>query len=352
MDQPAEKSKIEGKKSKFYRKSFTLLYRILLKLLNHAYPAQIARDLNMDRQKVFYHVHRLEREGYVVKEFRDAIENYSLTELGQKLFEEIKFFMKSQKSSLYVTNASNIRNHNLAVKLKIIRSNPTADLSKEAGYHVNPANKGRIFVIAFPISMTVELYSEHVLIDFHKFRTQPTTFMNDLFLRMWKGIWYLSGLLERKYGIVVDAYEPEIVRFHQANERPDLDDKVKEKMQVTIDLGRKSKVIFPTEIPASAWMDRSMGHVEIETNDLVYEENLITMPERVSNIEANQARQIEIEGKFAEQIELHLEVEDRTLEKLNNDIEIQKKNIEIQEKTVSILSEIRDSIKASREVKL
>lgn len=298
------------KQSKIYRKSFTLLYQILIRLINHLYPTQIANQLNMDKQKIFYHVHNLERRGYIKKEFKDAIENYTLTEKGEKLFQEIKLFIKSKKSALYVTK-SNIRSHNLAVKLKIIRSNPNADFSNELSYNVNPANKGKIFVIAFPISMTVEIYQENVIIDFHKFYTQPTTFMNDFFIRLWKGMLYVNDYLARKYDIRLDLFEPEIVRFHLANERPDLDNKVKEKVQVTIGLGRKAKVIFPSETDAKAWIDKSHGHVDIETNDLLYEEKLLLMPESIDRL-ANQQIKMNLQtdqrlNDFSKNIASHTE---------------------------------------------
>ncbi len=299
-----ESKRLRKKKSDFYSKSYTLLHRILTRLGQGLYPTQIATQLNVRKQNVFHYIYRLENHKYIQRDFRDVFLRYSLTEKGRKFLVFLAQDRKSPKSSLYVKE-SNIRSHNLGIKLRILRDNPDADFSNELNYGTNPANRGKMFTITFPIPMTVEKYTKHMVIDFHKFYTKPTTFMNDFYLRMWKGVWYISEYMKRKYDIRVDALEPEIIRFHLANERPDMNDKVKERAMVKVNLKRKSRVIFPTDMDAKAWLDRSQGNVEIETNDTLYEEKMLLMPENVDRIGQYLVDQNKIMNTFSKNIAKH-----------------------------------------------
>lgn len=315
------RKKSSPKSAKIYKKSFTLLYRILVRLQNKLYPSQIARQLGISKQLCLYHIWRLEREKLIKREVKEAITIYSLTPKGNEFLQKIR---QSKRFLLYVRK-ENIRNHNLAIKLKILTDNSQADFSKELDYREVLKGKkhwkAKVFVFPFPISATIEKNPEYIIVNFHKFYSSPQTFLNDFFLKVFKGISYVCDYFYQKYEIKLDRYEPEIIRFHLANERPDLNEKVKKKAQITVGLNRKAKVIFPTNFDAKAWLDRSQGNVEIETNDLTYEENLLMMPEAIHSI-AN------LLPKFQQSIEM----------------EIQNKQLHL-----SVLTDMKDTLKAIRE---
>jgi len=56
--------------------------------------------------------------------------------------------------------------------------------------------------------------------------------------------------------------------------------------KIEVDLGRKAESIHgEMKQEAKAWIDKSQGQAEIETNDLLYEEKLLLMPEKVFEID-------------------------------------------------------------------
>lgn len=320
-------SELQNSLQNFAIRNLQLLYKILVRVALGLYCSQIARQLNLSHQIVSYYMKKLEICGFIALEVKTNFKSYKLTPEGEQLLQELKAASKedlqkglAKKSLLYVrTQKQHIRTHNLAFKLKILQDNPEADFSKELGYkEVKKANNNwlaKYFVISTPIGMTIEKTPKHVIVNFHKFYSEPKNYMNDFFSKVWKGLLYVASYFERKYGIILDYFEPEVIRFHLANEGPDLNDKVEEKVQIKVNLGRKAKVIFPASFEAKAWLDRSGGQVEIETNDMLYEEKLLMMPEilydlnqRWGRLEGLMEKQIYVMSEFTEQIKLHLNV--------------------------------------------
>ena len=99
-----------------------------------------------------------------------------------------------------------------------------------------------------------------------------------------------------------------------------------------------SKIFGRFKLPG-VYVNASDGSEELEESQDSYAvENLLKLPEKINAIEQHQLGQSQILSSFTEQISLHLKVEDRTLEKLDNDIAIQKE-------TMKTLQEIRDAIR-------
>jgi len=84
--------------------------------------------------------------------------------------------------------------------------------------------------------------------------------------------------------------------------------RIEKKKTVEISLNRPAEGIYPSQETAKSWLDRSYGDVDIETNDMIYEEKLLLMPETVFNLSKNLDRLNPILDNFAKQILLHLQV--------------------------------------------
>ena len=318
---------VKGKKTKIAtskrkaatskKESDTLAFRVLSHLSHGQYPKQIARQLRVSYDCVRRIIKKLDAIGAIKREFRTNFVSYKLTEFGKKITSSGQ---SGAPSLLYVRKKApllktTIRSHNFGMKFKVLKDNQTADYSKEIAYKEVKKARGRwtskYFVITHPLGLTIEKTPGNVIIHFHKFYTNRRAFQNDMLRTQWKGMLCAMSKFQ-KYGVTLDVFEPEIVRFHLANERPDLNDSVTDKSAVKVDLKRKAKVIFPASFDAKAWLDRSHGDVEVETNDSIYEEKLLMMPEKVHQLHGEfaplMAQNIEVMAAFSEQISLHLGV--------------------------------------------
>jgi len=283
---------------KIYKKSLTSIYRILVRISQGMYPSQIARQLNMSKSHVNYFLKRLERCGYIKREFRTNFVCYSLTEKGNELLKNIR----SSKFSLPVRE-KHVRTHTLTIKFPILKDNPEAKFDSKV--EINNWIK-QYALVTFPIGITIEKTTKHVVVYFHKFYTKQSNFLSDFFSWVLRGVYYVYYYLMKEKGIQIDIFSGEIIRQHIANESPEFNKRVERKKTVEVSLNRKAKAIYPANFVAKAWIDRSLGNVEIETNDMVYEEKLLLMPEIVHALDKKLAPVLE---NLTKQINLHLEIQ-------------------------------------------
>ena len=281
--------------SKKPSKNVLLLYRILKAIKKGMYPAQIARQLRLSKQLVSYHIKQAEKKGLVKLEFRTNFNSYILTEKG------LEFIRKVKKVSIPSTSSS-VRLHNLAVKFPILRDNPGAEWDEE--------NELRNWIegysrVSFPVGLTVKKTTRSVVVYFHQFRTVRPMFLTEFYSWVLKGIILVQMWLSREKGILIDVMNGEVLRQHVANESPEFNKRVGKRMTVEVKLGRRAESVYPSREDAKAWIDRSLGNVDIETNDMLYEEKLLMMPEYMHQVASTFIPAVEELGK---QIRLHLEV--------------------------------------------
>jgi len=150
-------------------------------------------------------------------------------------------------------------------------------------------------------------------------RLDPSRY-SSLYAAVFDGLYHAVSYLY-SIGIVVDWTTLKQVDQEVVFDQSDYDNLVK-KGKYSVDLARKAEGILNyLDNNAKAWLDRSMGPLEIETNDLEYTRRLLLMPEIIYNLDKKLAPILE---ELSNQIRLHLEVEERTLstlEKLSRYIE-------------------------------
>lgn len=164
--------------------------------------------------------------------------------------------------------------------------------------------------------------------NFSTFETRRERFLDDYTDYIRRGEWYAYfWLLER--GIKIDILEGKTVRQHLAAEAPEVDSKLPRGGTVRVKLGRKARSAFPGDTEAAAWADRSLGGIpDAETNDLVWMERYLEMPESVAEL-----RNLLFPGlvEFSKQLSLH--------------IQVQKANLHLAKKNLHVLTAIENTVR-------
>lgn len=296
-----------------------MIWKILLKVRDGQYNSQIARQLGLKKQNIAYFLKKLEKNGYIQRKFRSNFVFYELTDKGKE-------FLKGQSQNFSLSSRKgHSRLHNLVISFPILEDNPDASFGKEVSLN-NWVSK--YSVISFPIGITIQKTPRNVIAHFHQFETSKEMFLTDFYNWILKGVYYLYYYLMREKRIKIDIFDGRVIRQHISNEEPDLNEKIDQKMTTQIDLNRKAKSIFQTQENARAWIDRSYGNVEIETNDMLYEEKFLKMPELIYELSQNFAPAIE---KLTQQINLHLEVMQQIKEAIGKLNEILDKRGEVKD---------------------
>jgi len=297
-------------------KTLTLRLKILYYIKKGLYGNQIARKLNISKQLVNYHLKYLESKGYIKSEYRTSFKAYSITDSGLKYLESQKSKLRSKKISLGMNDKAQAKKpvslHNFVVKYPILREqNIPFNWDKEVS--LNGWIQKFYKLDKYPIEITIKKTTKHIIAYFKQLETNKDMFFTDFMNYALKGAYYVYYFLMKEAGIEIDIFNGEVISQHIANIEEDLNDKVDHKATFKVMLNRKSKSIYNTNIDASAWIDRSYGDVEIETNDLLYEEKLLLMPERVDRLYNEFLPAIE---RLTAQINLHLEVQREMLRTL------------------------------------
>jgi hypothetical protein len=256
-------------------RNISLFRKIIKELEKWNYQSKIAEKLKIKKQLCWYYVKKAEKLGLIRKKYRTSIAVYEVLPIWKEVEKIIlEEFIKSKNATLRVKS---VRTHNLAVKFPILQDNPGAKFEKEV--KVNGWVKKFDF-ITFPIRMTVEKTPQNVILYFHEFSADPTNFLTYMFRYVLKGVLLAYEHL-RKKGIKINILEGEVIREHISNEIPSLNSLIPKTRTVEIKLGRKARSIYPFDKEGRVWIDRSRGNVEVETNDLSYEEKFLMFPEEV-----------------------------------------------------------------------
>lgn len=173
------------------------------------------------------------------------------------------------------------RFHDLKLKIPIIaRGSPLARKVKINNW-IKEYQK-----IDIPMSITIEATTRSVILHYHEHEFErDNDFMIQSWMWMWKGAhgaeYYLS-----QFGYKLDMINAEVINQHIATqqEKP-IDARVPKHTQITVGLERQQATFTgKTKKEATAWLEKSKGIAEVESDDLTYQEKLILMPEKIHDI--------------------------------------------------------------------
>lgn len=278
------------------KKSWRDAYKMLILVRDGHYSSAIARMMKLPRTTCDHRIRRLEATGFVRLDVKSAANFYKLTKKGYEFIKDYRCQL-----SRYRGEQGKNRMHRLNVKFKILRDNEKAVFGSE--HEMNNWIQ-KYTRLTFPIGITLQKNPDTIVVMFHEFESDKRRTFTDFFNHVMRGTYYVYNMLREKYGIIIDVASAETTDQHLANERPDLDGKLDNKKRTALGLNRKASSYFPFKKPARSWLDYSKGMPEIETNDLLYEERLLMMPETIQAINDKFTPALE---RLTAQIELHLQ---------------------------------------------
>jgi len=265
-------SKVKIRKQNFY------LYGNILELLKKGmYNSQIADKLKMSKQRVNYYLKNLERLKFIKEDIRSSYKTYKVTGEGNKFISQLKSNITSQSFSLGMRQDS-VRSHNFRVKFKILKDNKKAKWEKEIKLN-NWIKKTK--KINIPFNLTIEKTNKNIILIFSNIISDLRTHHNKLDDFKRKAEYYAYYYLKDHLGVVIDILSGKTINHHIGTNADQLKQKADPKETIEIDLKRKSQSVYPTDINAKVWIDRSKKFLEQETNDLSYMMKMAMMPESI-----------------------------------------------------------------------
>jgi predicted transcriptional regulator len=321
------KEKKQAIKTKF-QQNLLLIRRRLLRLFQQGlYVSQAAKQLNISKQLCLYYTKGLTRQGYLNRDYKSAYANYSLTPKALRFLSKVKDF------SLPMSHI-NTRLHNISIEYPILQDNPKATWDKDTQLRNWIAHYD---YCDLPIDVTIKKTPGKIIAYYKQFSTSAASFLPEFFKWQRKSEYYLKLYLQKEKGILIDEVNGEFLHHHIATDAQQYEGVLDKRSSVEVDLGRPAVSILPVkEQNAKAWYDRSLGKVEIETNDLLYNEKLVRMPEEVFKISGSIADFTQAVDALTKQINLHLEV--------------QRESLKTQIQTGKTLEELNKAIKELRRV--
>lgn len=300
LSKTAHKRKAAGLSPDF-KKIRRYHYKILILIKKGSYAEKISRQTKTPVSTVKDRIRMLLDNGFVKVDVKSSATFYKLTKKG---YEVIKAY--NAGFSRYLRQKKN-RLHRLNVKFPILEDNKEAKFDRE--HKLNNWIQ-KYTTLSFPIGVTIKKTSKSIIAMFHEFETDNTRTLTDFFNHVMKGTNYVYYYCMKRLDIRIDIFNGEVIDQHLVNEMPELKGKIEESKTTTLSLNRKAKSFFKTKINAKAWIDHSKGMPEIETNDFLYEEKLLAMPE---NMEALRKELTPAVIELRNEIRVHLEIQRETL---------------------------------------
>jgi len=295
-----------------YFRSLTLPYQVLKRLDRGEYGAQIAKEIGITKQGVQHYITKLSGYNFIESEFRGTFKAWKLTKEGRTF---LRFAKHTSKAiSLGTTKPllpRTTRLHALNVKFPILKEKDGVPWTQEVKL-TNWIQKSRPADWDPRIEISLVKKTKCVVACFHTLKSTKPLFISEFMGKIVQGTFYIYAYLNNR-GITVDPFNAKIISQHIANESPEYENGVDKTLTVSKKLHRKVGGPFLSDLEAKAWIDRSEGMLEVETNDLIYEEKLLEMPETLYDLKTDL---IPIMEDFAKNIRLHLEVQRQTLKTL------------------------------------
>lgn len=290
---------------------------------------KLIRILMMNKTTIYRHLYNL-TEQRLISKLGKSPAVYSATARGRI---ELMNFIKHTKSRTKLHKVAlpslrlvpqKTRVHALAIKYPLLEDNFTGDWDKVVS---NFKNSIKNYIFIPEASVTIEKTSKSIILHIHK-KTINTRELLSGYLEWLNSLTAFTYYFLLKKGIKFDHWNGKIIRQHIATKAEDFEERVG-KGTFEIDLNRKAKSYFPSSMDAKAWIDRSKGGLEIESNDLPYKEKFLLMPELIFEIDNNVS-------DFKDNLELY-----------NRSLKVYDKNIKLH---IEVMTEMKNTLKEMRNI--
>lgn len=267
-------------------RNFEIEKKIIVLIAEGLYPSKIATVLKVSTTLIIKHLKRLEREG-ILRSYGKCPKFYETTKKDFKPFKvnsslPMNDGLNSDVKQPFISDK--IRLHDFKVKIPIIKAGKIRLTPKKC--KINNWVK-EYYNVDLPTKATLEITTRSAIIHFHSTEIPRNMGFNRALVEFaTKGIVAVVSYLGRS-GYRMDLMNPRVISQHlAADAAKDIDNQVAESAVFKLNLSRPATTItgnLATE--AAAWVDRSKGALEIETNDMLYEQALLEMPLRVIRVE-------------------------------------------------------------------
>ncbi|MDD3906485.1 MAG: helix-turn-helix domain-containing protein [Candidatus Omnitrophica bacterium] len=275
-------------------RNYEIEKRIMALVGEGLYPSKIANVLNVSTTLILKHLKRLEKEGrlesygkcpkfYNLKDvaFKRCNVGFSLPMNGRFKLRGKTDGLKSQKKPLI---SDVIRLHDFKIKIPILQKGKMVLTSKKV--EINNWVK-EYYNLDLPTKATLEITTQSAIIHFHSTDIPRNMGFNRALVEFaTRGMVAVVSYLGR-HGYRLDLMNPRVISQHlAADTAEEIDKQVSEGTVFKINLNRPAATITgEMQAGAAAWVDRSKGALEIETNDIIYEQALLEMPMRLIRVE-------------------------------------------------------------------
>jgi DNA-binding MarR family transcriptional regulator len=287
----------------------------------------VAQELGIPQQTVSRYTKKAVREGLLVLKLNSRPRFYALTPEGKKFVSKHSDYEKQQRRrilspgknkglSLRIKGGSSLLSlHHLACKLPRL-GGKISDFERKAfkkRFH-HWTTKYAYRDDTFPPEIrTIRFTTKNVIVYFEEkiFERNPS-FAKDYVSWFFKSVAATKRFLQKKYGLLTG--EPQIISQHIENKMPEYDKVCDPSLNIRVKLGRPAvsatgvlKDKKGLDVEAYAEIHRSKRRspdriLDLETNDMRYEEKLINMPTYVADLHQLTP---ELLG-YSEQISKHL----------------------------------------------
>lgn len=257
----------------------------LLELANKGLcQSAIAKELSVSPTAILKNFRRLEADG-LIQIIKGRPTFYKLTDNGR-----INLFSLHKKDKPFTENKISLHDFKLLIPI-VKHGNFT--LSSEKKVKINNWTK-KYYNIELPTKLTLEITTKSAILHFKETQIPRSLGITRAISEFtMKGMVAVASMLG-SHGFKLDLMNARVINQHIASKTAkEIDEQVPKSTVFKMGLNRQAETITgKMDAEATAWIDRSQTRLEIETNDLLYEEKLITMPLWVQSIE-NRTKRME-----------------------------------------------------------
>jgi len=294
----------------------------LLKLADEGLSQQnIAKTLGCSPSTILRSFRKLEKEG-VVEIIKGCPTFYKLIKKNKFSMGETKR-NSPRRNTTQFSSSKNRRSdvtflqdclylHDYKVKFRIMRKGipPKGIIIK---YHNWKANS---YAFARPFKHKILLTTRSIIVFIYKTPLPRNMSYEQKIHNLTSMVDSIAANFAMKNGYGIDIIHSKVISQHiSANPAKVIDENVPDQTVATLRLARHAKSVKGMlKEEAKAWVDKSSGLTDIESNDLAYERMLLELPIKVNLME----RQFAAIGEYTEQIRLHMAVQRETLRTLKS----------------------------------
>lgn len=254
------------------------LRKKLLELANKGLSqSNIAKELSVSPTAILKNFRRLEKDG-LVNIIHGKPTFYKLTENGKLTLSSLPV-----KDKPFLDKTISL--HDFKVLIPILEHGKLTLDKKEV--QINNWTK-EYYNIDLPTKVTLEITTKSAILHFHETQIPRSLGATRAITEFaMKGMVAISSLLGSR-GFKLDIMNARVISQHFATKTAkEIDEQVAKGTVFKVNMDRQASSISGNlKQEASAWVDRSEGKLEVETNDLTYEEQLIKMPIWVKEMRA------------------------------------------------------------------